>query len=351
MLSTSVAVVVVHAQPRDFRIIRQEWTVVRIQFAFLAFLTLVCGRRVRKKLAVTQKCMNVLLRVQERGRDCCFRISVDVCHLQDILDDRSDHEGSRVGTQSECFVACVSGYLSFSTCIGLMNEREANKEMVVYLVDASPKMFTPAATQQETHFHTIVKCITESLKTQIIGRSYDEVAICFFNTVCSFSHQGQKRKRWLLFMKPNARCMSRSVEIARNSEPFIGEQLASLLYLEPDSELTAMLIAAEAKRQEEKAKGVSADEAADNQDTEGAGICRQGKRSDAARQQGKSSCIKRGFLLQPSAAAAVTTNEVVLDSVISLAAAKKPAHTNTYVDMPVMRKVSLHRFLEKRKDR
>ncbi|PWZ38295.1 ATP-dependent DNA helicase 2 subunit KU70 [Zea mays] len=67
-----------------------------------------------------------------------------------------------------------------------VQEREANKEMVVYLVNASPKMFTPATTQdnekQETHFHTIVNCITESLKTQIIGRSYDEVAICFFNT-------------------------------------------------------------------------------------------------------------------------------------------------------------------------
>ncbi|EER95967.1 hypothetical protein BDA96_02G056700 [Sorghum bicolor] len=67
-----------------------------------------------------------------------------------------------------------------------VQEREANKEMVVYLVDASPKMFTPATTQdnekQETHFRTIVSCITESLKTQIIGRSYDEVAICFFNT-------------------------------------------------------------------------------------------------------------------------------------------------------------------------
>jgi len=59
------------------------------------------------------------------------------------------------------------------------------------------------------------------------------------------------------------------VKISRDCqelEPFIGEQLASLLYLEPDSELTAMLIAAEAKREEEKAKGVSADEAADNQD-------------------------------------------------------------------------------------
>ncbi|XP_012699008.1 ATP-dependent DNA helicase 2 subunit KU70 [Setaria italica] len=58
--------------------------------------------------------------------------------------------------------------------------------MVVYLVYASLKMFTPATTQedekQETHFHTIVYCITQSLKTQIIGGSYDEVAICFFNT-------------------------------------------------------------------------------------------------------------------------------------------------------------------------
>ncbi|KAK8940978.1 Cleavage and polyadenylation specificity factor CPSF30 [Platanthera zijinensis] len=49
------------------------------------------------------------------------------------------------------------------------------------------------------------------------------------------------------------------VKISRDCqelEPFIGEQLASLLYLEPDSELT-MLIAAETKREEEKAKGAS----------------------------------------------------------------------------------------------
>ncbi|XP_010941538.1 zinc finger CCCH domain-containing protein 45 isoform X2 [Elaeis guineensis] len=59
------------------------------------------------------------------------------------------------------------------------------------------------------------------------------------------------------------------VKISRDCqelEPFIGEQLASLLYLEPDSELMAMLIAAESKRDEEKAKGVSTDEAADNPD-------------------------------------------------------------------------------------
>ncbi|RWW33506.1 hypothetical protein GW17_00001766 [Ensete ventricosum] len=59
------------------------------------------------------------------------------------------------------------------------------------------------------------------------------------------------------------------VKISRDCqelEPFIGEQLASLLYLEPDGELMAMLIAAESKREEEKAKGVGADEAADNPD-------------------------------------------------------------------------------------
>ncbi|XP_064940516.1 zinc finger CCCH domain-containing protein 45-like [Musa acuminata AAA Group] len=59
------------------------------------------------------------------------------------------------------------------------------------------------------------------------------------------------------------------VKISRDCqelEPFIGEQLASLLYLEPDSELMAMLVAAESKRDEEKAKGGGADEATDNPD-------------------------------------------------------------------------------------
>ncbi|KAK1296249.1 ATP-dependent DNA helicase 2 subunit KU70 [Acorus calamus] len=48
-----------------------------------------------------------------------------------------------------------------------LQEREPSKEFVVYLIDASPKMFLPAS---------------KSLKTQIINRSYDEVSICFFNT-------------------------------------------------------------------------------------------------------------------------------------------------------------------------
>ncbi|CAA7408911.1 unnamed protein product [Spirodela intermedia] len=59
------------------------------------------------------------------------------------------------------------------------------------------------------------------------------------------------------------------VKISRDCqelEPSIGEQLASLLYLEPDSELMAMLIAAESKREEEKAKGVEMDDSAENPD-------------------------------------------------------------------------------------
>ena len=38
--------------------------------------------------------------------------------------------------------------------------------------------------KEETHFQVALSCISQSLKTQIINRSYDEVAICFFNTVC-----------------------------------------------------------------------------------------------------------------------------------------------------------------------
>ncbi|XP_022137914.1 ATP-dependent DNA helicase 2 subunit KU70 isoform X2 [Momordica charantia] len=68
----------------------------------------------------------------------------------------------------------------------LFQERESTKELAVYLVDASPKMFSttcPSEDQkQETHFQVALSCISQSLKAQIINRSYDEVAICFFNT-------------------------------------------------------------------------------------------------------------------------------------------------------------------------
>ncbi|KAH0917867.1 hypothetical protein HID58_025527 [Brassica napus] len=59
------------------------------------------------------------------------------------------------------------------------------------------------------------------------------------------------------------------VKISRDCqelEPSVGEELASLLYLEPDSELMAISIAAEAKREEEKAKGVNPESRAENPD-------------------------------------------------------------------------------------
>ncbi|XP_057960268.1 ATP-dependent DNA helicase 2 subunit KU70 isoform X2 [Malania oleifera] len=68
----------------------------------------------------------------------------------------------------------------------LFQGRESSKEFVAYLVDASPKMFSTTfqdeGQKDETHFHVAVDCISQSLKTQIINRSNDEVAICFFNT-------------------------------------------------------------------------------------------------------------------------------------------------------------------------
>ncbi|CAN7077393.1 unnamed protein product [Brassica oleracea var. botrytis] len=59
------------------------------------------------------------------------------------------------------------------------------------------------------------------------------------------------------------------VKISRDCqelEPSVGEELASLLYLEPDSDLMAISIAAEAKREEEKAKGVNPESRAENPD-------------------------------------------------------------------------------------
>ncbi|GMY32211.1 ATP-dependent DNA helicase 2 subunit KU70 [Fagus crenata] len=64
--------------------------------------------------------------------------------------------------------------------------KDSTKELLVYLVDASPKMFSTTCISEdqnnESHFHIAVSCIAQSLRTQIINRSYDEVAICFFNT-------------------------------------------------------------------------------------------------------------------------------------------------------------------------
>jgi hypothetical protein len=53
---------------------------------------LVRGRRVRKQLAVTVKCMQALVRVQARARDRRTRLSADGRDSsQDALDDRDSH--------------------------------------------------------------------------------------------------------------------------------------------------------------------------------------------------------------------------------------------------------------------
>ncbi|XP_042392695.1 ATP-dependent DNA helicase 2 subunit KU70-like [Zingiber officinale] len=65
-------------------------------------------------------------------------------------------------------------------------EKEATKDLAVYLIDASPKMFAPATApdnaENGTYFHVVIDCISQSLKSQIINRLNDEVALCFFNT-------------------------------------------------------------------------------------------------------------------------------------------------------------------------
>lgn len=78
------------------------------------------------------------------------------------------------------------------------------------------------------------------------------------------------------------------------------------------------------------------------------------KAKDLMQLASKGSLVVQNVVLpQPSAPAAVT-DKAVPAPVISLSAAqadaKKPARTNAS-DMPIMRKASLHRFLEKRKDR
>ncbi|XP_047093770.1 protein IQ-DOMAIN 6-like isoform X1 [Lolium rigidum] len=101
---SSVVAAVVRATPRDFRVIRHEWAALRIQTAFRGFLArralralrgivrlqaLVRGRRVRKQLAVTVKCMQALVRVQARARDRRTRLSAD--SQGDALDERASN--------------------------------------------------------------------------------------------------------------------------------------------------------------------------------------------------------------------------------------------------------------------
>lgn len=52
---------------------------------------LVRGRRVRKQLAVTVKCMQALVRVQARARDRRTRLSADGHDSQDLHADSGSH--------------------------------------------------------------------------------------------------------------------------------------------------------------------------------------------------------------------------------------------------------------------
>jgi len=39
--------------------------------------------------------------------------------------------------------------------------------------------------EEESHFQIALSCISDSLKAMIINKSLDQIAICFFNTVCN----------------------------------------------------------------------------------------------------------------------------------------------------------------------
>lgn len=66
-------------------------------------------------------------------------------------------------------------------------DADVGRELLVYMIDASPDMFLPFRNETEdvgedTYFSAVVKAVTKDMKTRIISRDRDEVAICFFNT-------------------------------------------------------------------------------------------------------------------------------------------------------------------------
>ena len=142
----------------------------------------------------------------------------------DIFKDDEDHTEAEASVLVNYFLFSFFPFFMFCCVLfkcqlrrnPFYQEDESSKEYVVYLVDASPKMFKtycsevtflsihlfrlilslsclwetdyPWLPQQEdyeleSHFHIAISCIYQALKTQIISNSYDQVAICFFNTV------------------------------------------------------------------------------------------------------------------------------------------------------------------------
>lgn len=66
-------------------------------------------------------------------------------------------------------------------------DADVGRELLVYMIDTGPEMFLPFKTEtenggEETCFNAVVKAVTKDMKTRIISRDRDEVAICFFNT-------------------------------------------------------------------------------------------------------------------------------------------------------------------------
>ncbi|XP_028807447.1 protein IQ-DOMAIN 1-like [Neltuma alba] len=101
-LASAMATVAVRAAPKDFMLIKQEWSAIRIQSVFRGFLArralralkavvrlqaIFRGRRVRKQAAITLRCMHALVKVQARVRAMNVRMSPEGKAVQKLLDD------------------------------------------------------------------------------------------------------------------------------------------------------------------------------------------------------------------------------------------------------------------------
>ena len=109
------------------------------------------------------------------------------------------------GLLSVYVLFCFAGKRSFQRVCSLSNRR-FSQNVQLYLplckftlfklvkIESSPivcgwcNLFWQEDEKQESHFHISVSCIAQSLKSHIINRSNDEIAICFFNTVSSWKN-------------------------------------------------------------------------------------------------------------------------------------------------------------------
>lgn len=68
----------------------------------------------------------------------------------------------------------------------LETDGDVGRDLLVYMIDGGRDMFLPFGKEDigvtETYFSAVIKSVTKDLKTRIISRDRDEVAICFFNT-------------------------------------------------------------------------------------------------------------------------------------------------------------------------